>query len=184
MRAATPWPAENPVAAPAAAGSPHALKDPISVESLGDSPVSRRNGFEVVPGKNPNGWSFTLEPYGWAMGMAGDLGERGLPPTHVDFSAKDILQHLDWGGWVDPIIGLRGQVNFTCWLFLAVQGDVGGFGAGSWFAANVTATLGVNITRNIFLETGYRFFYMDRSNDGFTYNAGEYGLFSGIGLKF
>ncbi len=86
--------------------------------------------------------------------------------------------------WVDPIIGLRGQVNFTCWLFLAVQGDVGGFGAGSWFAANVTATLGVNITRNIFLETGYRFFYMDRSNDGFTYNAGEYGLFSGIGLKF
>jgi hypothetical protein len=81
--------------------------------------------------------------------------------------------------WVDPIIGLRGQVNFTRWLFLAVQGDVGGFGAGSWFAANVTATVGVNITRNIFLETGYPFFYMDRSNNGFIYNAGEYGLFTG-----
>ena len=48
----------------------------------------------------------------------------------------------------------------------------------------ITATSGVNITRNTFLETGYRFFYMDRSNDGFTYNAGEYGLVSGIGLKF
>jgi hypothetical protein len=86
--------------------------------------------------------------------------------------------------WVDPIIGLRGQVNFARWLFLAVQGDVGGFDAGSLFAANVTATLGFNFTRNIFLETGYRFFYMDRSNDGFSYNAGEYGLFTGIGVKF
>jgi hypothetical protein len=56
LRAATPLPAENPVAA----GSPHSLKDPISVESLGDSPVSRRNGFEAIPGKDPNGWSFIL----------------------------------------------------------------------------------------------------------------------------
>jgi hypothetical protein len=64
--------------------------------------------------------------------------------------------------WVDPIIGLWGQVNFTRWLFLAVQGDVGGFAAGSLFAANVSASLGVNLTRNIFLESGYRFFYMDR----------------------
>ncbi len=26
--------------------------------------------------------------------------------------------------WVDPIVGLRGQINFTRWLFLALQGDV------------------------------------------------------------
>jgi hypothetical protein len=38
--------------------------------------------------------------------------------------------------------------------------------------------------RNIFLESGYRVLYMDRSHDGFSYNAGEYGLFSGIGVKF
>jgi hypothetical protein len=82
------------------------------------------------------------------------------------------------------MIGLRGQVNFTRWLFLAMQGDVGGFGAASVFAANVSASIGVNFTRNIFLETGYRFFYMGRSDDGFSYNAGEYGLFSGIGVKF
>ena len=85
---------------------------------------------------------------------------------------------------VDPIIGLRGQVNVTRWLFLAVQDDVGGFGAAPVFAANVSASLGVNFTRNIFLETGYRFFYMDRSNNGFSYNAGEYGLSIGIEVKF
>jgi hypothetical protein len=400
----------------------------------------RWKGFEVVPGKDPNGWSFIIEPYGWAMGLSGDIGVRGLPPTHVDVSAKEILQHLDWGifakgeirkgrwgiladgfyaelsasgdppgplydsvdvaiqqglaslalayriisdrrgfldiyagarynyfgldigadidesgiqqvgddvtqlfarqvrarvqsavdvevqrlqaqfadeeavveedirveeallredvrariaaslesdlqerlrrdlasnhplreaireaeipritrgirsefrtflnaalearlaeddarlaaartrvearvaqaranaqarlaeaekklskaiaqrikdalptaasgdqWWVDPIVGLRGQINFARWLFLAVQGDVGGFGAASLFAANVSASLGINFTRNIFLETGYRFFYMDRSHDGFSYDAGEYGLFSGIGVKF
>jgi hypothetical protein len=411
----------------------------------------RWKGFEVVPGKDPNGWSFIIEPYGWAMGLSGDIGVRGFPPAHVDFSAKDILQHLDWGifakgeirkgrwgiladgfyaelsasgdppgplyegvdvavqqglaslalayriisdrrgfldiyagarynyfgidigaeideggiqqvgddvtqifasqmrarvqsavdvevqrlqvqfadeeavveedirveeallredvrariaaslesdlqerlrrdlasnrplreaireaeisriirglrsefraflnaalearlaeddarlaaaragldlrlaeartrvearvaqaranaqariaqaekklskaiaqriedalptaasgdqWWVDPIVGLRGQINLTRWLFLAVQGDVGGFGAASVFAANVSASLGINFTRNIFLETGYRFFYMDRSHDGFSYDAGEYGLFSGIGVKF
>jgi hypothetical protein len=40
------------------------------------------------------------------------------------------------------------------------------------------------LTRNIFFETGYRFFYMDRSDDGFSYDVGEYGLFSGIGVNF
>ena len=54
--------------------------------------------------------------------------------------------------WIDPILGLRGQINFTRWLFLAAQGDVGGFGAGSQIAWNVQATLGVNFTRNIFAE--------------------------------
>jgi hypothetical protein len=33
----------------------------VPVESLGGSIIARRNGFEVVPGKDPNGWSFILE---------------------------------------------------------------------------------------------------------------------------
>ena len=59
--------------------------------------------------------------------------------------------------WVDPITGLRGQVNLTRWLFLAVQGDVGGFGAASQIAWNVSTSLGVNFTRNIFpkQDTGF-----------------------------
>jgi hypothetical protein len=86
--------------------------------------------------------------------------------------------------WVDPIVGLRAQVNITRWLFIALQGDVGGFGAGSDIAWNAQGSLGVNITRHIFAEVGWRYFYMDYSNNGALYNAAEYGLYSGIGVKF
>lgn len=86
--------------------------------------------------------------------------------------------------WVDPIIGLRAQVNLTRWLFLGAQGDVGGFGAGSNIAWNVQASVGVNFTRHIFSEIGYRYFYMDYTNGGALYQAAEFGLFSGIGVRF
>jgi hypothetical protein len=79
---------------------------------LEDPPPNRWKGFEVVPGKDPNGWSFILEPYGWAMGMNGDIGVKGLPPSHVDFSAKDILQHLDWG------IFAKGEIRKGRWGLL------------------------------------------------------------------
>lgn len=86
--------------------------------------------------------------------------------------------------WIDPIIGLRGQVNLTRWLFLAAQSDVGGFGAGSQMAWNVQATIGVNFTRNIFAEIGYRYMYVDYTNGGFLYQMSSYGLYSGVGVKF
>lgn len=86
--------------------------------------------------------------------------------------------------WFDPIIGLRGQISLTRWLFLAAQGDVGGFGAGSQIAWNAQATIGVNFTRNLFAEIGYRYMYVDYANGGFLYDMSSYGLYSGIGVKF
>jgi len=86
--------------------------------------------------------------------------------------------------WVDPIVGLRGQLNLTRWLFLAAQGDVGGFGAGSKIVWNAQASMGVNFTRNVFAELGYRYVYMNYSHAGALFNAAEAGVFSGIGVKF
>lgn len=86
--------------------------------------------------------------------------------------------------WIDPIIGLRGQVNLTRWLFLAAQGDVGGFGVGSQIAWNVQATIGVNLTRNLFAEIGYRYVYIDYTHDGFVYDMNSFGLYSGLGVRF
>lgn len=86
--------------------------------------------------------------------------------------------------WVDPIVGLRAQINFTRWLFLSAQGDVGGFSAGSNIAWNVQSSLGVNFSRQVFGELGYRYFYMDYSNGGALYDAGEFGMFCGIGMRF
>lgn len=86
--------------------------------------------------------------------------------------------------WVDPIIGLRGQINLTKWLFLAAQGDVGGFGAGSQITWNAQATIGVNFTRNIFAELGYRYMYVDYNKDNFLYQMNTFGIFSSLGVKF
>jgi hypothetical protein len=85
--------------------------------------------------------------------------------------------------WVDPIVGLRARVNFTRWLYLGAQADVGGFGAGSDIAWNVQAALGFNITRNLYSEIGYRYFYMDYTNGGALYQAGEFGVFVSLGLR-
>ncbi len=387
----------------------HSFLDPVE-DFVRDSILSPKTPFELVPGKDPNGWGFVLEPYGWALGLNGDLGVKGFPASHIDFSSRTILQHLDWGiflrgeirkgrwgvladgyyaalsasaspsnriydnvnldlqqsivslalayriiddrrgfldlyagvrynylglqvdasfndsringiginasnaitsrvdarldsalaaafaraelaaanaagsvaanvtgsvrprdieklilrdrdlrelvrddvivrslaggdvqkalasyirasaaakasrargmvnpaleaaaasekkklgkaiankieddtptyaagdqYWFDPIIGLRGQVNFTRWLYLAAQGDVGGFGAGSQIAWNVQASIGFNFTRNIFAELGYRYMYVDYENNGFVYDMNSYGLYSSVGFKF
>ena len=111
LRAASPTPRENPAATPAPVGNPHSLKDTVPVESLGDSILARRNGFEVVPGKDPNGWSFILEPYLWALGVDGTVGVKGFD-THVDYNPLTVVKHLDWG------IMAKGEVRKGKWGIL------------------------------------------------------------------
>ncbi len=89
--------AEPPAAAapaPPPARKPSFL-DPVERFSQ-DAILRPQNPFPVIPGKDPSGWSFTIEPYLWSMDMAGDIAVKGSPATHVDYSAKTILQHLDW----------------------------------------------------------------------------------------
>jgi len=86
--------------------------------------------------------------------------------------------------WIDPIVGLRGQVNFARWLFAAAQADAGGFGAGSQITWNTQATLGVNFSRHIAFEAGYRYMYIDYNKDNFLYNVNMPGVFGGLIFKF
>ena len=86
--------------------------------------------------------------------------------------------------WIDPIVGLRGQVNFTRWLFAAAQADAGGFGVGSQITVNTQATLGVNFSRNIALEAGYRYMYVDYDKDNFLFDVNMPGVFAGLIFKF
>ena len=111
LRAASPKPVESPGAAPVPAGSPHSLKESVPVESLGDSVVTRHTGFEVVPGKDPNGWSFILEPYLWGLGVDGTVGVKRFD-THVDYNPVTVVKHLDWG------IMAKGEVRKGKWGIL------------------------------------------------------------------
>jgi hypothetical protein len=85
--------------------------------------------------------------------------------------------------WVDPIVGLRTQINLTRTIFLAAQGDVGGFAVGSQITWNTQASIGFNFTRNIYSELGYRYMYVDYNKSSFLYNMNSYGLFVGLGFK-
>ena len=84
--------------------------------------------FELVPGKDPNGWTFMLEPYGWAMGLDGDVDVKGLPSMNIDVGSITLLQHLDWA------IFARGEVRKGRWGLLgdgfyaelSGSGDLGG----------------------------------------------------------
>ena len=86
--------------------------------------------------------------------------------------------------WVDPLVGMKGQINLTRVLFLASAADVGGFGVGSQITWNVAASVGVNFTRQVYGEIGYRYFYTDYSNNsGALFKTALYGAYAGIGIK-
>ncbi|MGA7212578.1 MAG: hypothetical protein WCE49_01990 [Terrimicrobiaceae bacterium] len=97
---------QTPPGTPAAAeASQVASKNFAPIEQV---PAQLPKYFEVVPGKDPNGWSFILEPYGWAMGLDGTVGV-GKFSSDVDFSSLDLLRHIDW------FIFMKGEVRKGKW---------------------------------------------------------------------
>lgn len=58
--------------------------------------------------------------------------------------------------WFDPYVGLRGRYNFNKTYYTAVRGEIGGFGVGADLMWEVEAAFGINLTRSIFTEIGYR----------------------------
>ena len=109
------------------------------------------------------------------------LGVEKLSDRIEEKLPRDVEQSR-W--WIDPIVGLRTQVNFSRWIFAAAQADAGGFGAGSQLTWNTQATLGVNFSRNIAFEAGYRYMYIDYDKDNFLYNVNMPGVFAGLIFKF
>jgi hypothetical protein len=268
---------------------------PVQNSWFADNVQRPKAPFEEVPGKDPNGWSFRLEPYLWSPGVYGTVGIGDLPQMGVNSSPIDVLKQLDWGvfmqaeirkgrwgiaadgffaqfsadltpsgpiyksasaqlqqsmdsfilayraidarnffvdayagarvyymglditaevkdtratrlaqaigervapekafptsadadrWWADPILGLRFRVNVTRVLFLTGQADVGGFGAGSDIAFFTQGSAGVNITRNISLEAGYRYMYVDYNKDNFLFRMNMPGVYAGMGFRF
>jgi len=58
--------------------------------------------------------------------------------------------------WFDPYVGLRTRYNFNKTYYTGVRGEIGGFGVGADLMWEVEAVLGINLTRSIFTEIGYR----------------------------
>jgi hypothetical protein len=58
--------------------------------------------------------------------------------------------------WFDPYVGLRGRYNFNKTYYTGVRGEIGGFGVGADLMWEVEGVVGINLTRSIFTEIGYR----------------------------
>jgi len=92
-----------------------------------------------------------------------------------------------YDSWADPVIGLRGRLNLSKAFYLTAETDVGGFGIGSDIAVQAYAALGCQITRNIFSEVGYRYYYddfRDESAKDFLYQLALHGAQITVGIKF
>jgi len=92
-----------------------------------------------------------------------------------------------YDNWTDPLVGLRGRFNLTKAFYLTAETDVGGFGIGSDIAVDAYAALGCQITRYIYSEVGYRYYYddfRDESADDFLYQMTLRGAQITVGLTF
>jgi hypothetical protein len=87
-------------------------------------------------------------------------------------------------GWFDPYLGLHTRYNFNKTFYTAVRGEVGGFGVGADLMWQVEGVLGINLTRNIFTEIGYRALADDYEKDNFTFDVVLHGPQITTGITF
>ena len=86
--------------------------------------------------------------------------------------------------WFDPYVGLRGRYNFNKTFYTAVRGEIGGFGVGADLMWEVEGVVGINLTRSIFTELGYRALGADYENNGLLFDAVMHGPQITTGITF
>src|SRR5947208_1786138 len=86
--------------------------------------------------------------------------------------------------WFDPYVGLRARYNFNRTYYTAVRGEIGGFGVGADLMWEVETVVGINLTRSIFTEIGYRALGGNYENNGFRFDAVMHGPQITTGITF
>ena len=86
--------------------------------------------------------------------------------------------------WVDPIIGLRGQVPLSERWTLSGFADVGGFGVGSELTWEAYAGANYAFNDRFSGVLGYRYMSIDYEGDSLTMDINLYGPLLGIQYRF
>jgi hypothetical protein len=86
--------------------------------------------------------------------------------------------------WFDPYVGLRGRYNFNKTWYAAVRGEIGGFGVGADLMWEVEGVLGINLTRSIFTELGYRALGGNFEDNDFKFDVVMHGPQITTGITF
>jgi len=86
--------------------------------------------------------------------------------------------------WFDPYVGLRARYNFNKTYYTAVRGEIGGFGVGADLMWEVETVVGINLTRSIFTEIGYRALGGNFEDNGFRFDTVMHGPQITTGITF
>src|SRR4030095_9044233 len=86
--------------------------------------------------------------------------------------------------WFDPYVGLRTRYNFNKTFYTAVRGQIGGFDVGADLMWQVEGVIGINLTRSIFTEVGYRALGADFEDNGFRFDTVMHGPQITTGITF
>ncbi|HZS17342.1 MAG TPA: hypothetical protein VFA51_05350, partial [Candidatus Udaeobacter sp.] len=86
--------------------------------------------------------------------------------------------------WFDPYVGLRSRYNFNKTYYTVVRGEIGGFGVGADLMWQVETAIGINLTRSIFTEIGYRALGGTYQDDGLKFDAVLHGPQITTGITF
>ena len=86
--------------------------------------------------------------------------------------------------WFDPYVGLRTRYNFNKTYYTAVRGEFGGFGVGADLMWEVEAAFGINLTRSIFTEIGYRALGDNFEENNFRFDTVMHGPQITTGITF
>jgi hypothetical protein len=86
--------------------------------------------------------------------------------------------------WFDPYVGLRARYNFNRTYYTAVRGEIGGFGVGADLMWEVETVVGINLTRSIFTEIGYRALGGNYENNSLRFDVVMHGPQITTGITF
>src|SRR5437868_9537796 len=86
--------------------------------------------------------------------------------------------------WFDPYVGLRARYNFNKTYYTAVRGEIGGFDVGADLMWEVETVVGINLTRSIFTEIGYRALGGNFEDNGFRFDTVMHGRQITTGITF
>jgi hypothetical protein len=100
----------------------------------------------------------------------------------LDKSLTQTLSKDDY--WFDPYVGLRARYNFNKTYYTAVRGEIGGFGVGADLMWEVETVVGINLTRSIFTEIGYRALGGNFEDNGFRFDTVMHGPQITTGITF
>ena len=100
----------------------------------------------------------------------------------LDAKLSQTLSRDDY--WFDPYVGLRARYNFNKTYYTAVRGEIGGFGVGADLMWEVETVVGINLTRSIFTEIGYRALGANFEENNFKFDVVMHGPQITTGITF